>query len=334
MSKTRFKPKVVRVFTSFHLTEAERHTITSAFLIEDDSSTLVFNKSGRCDLAVVVNFDRAFSYVYGPNLHIVKWLMEPRVKQKINWNFTHIHSRIFSRIYSHAATIDDEREVNSPPLVPPHVPQVPIEELLSAKTKLISAIGSNQNALPGHRARTEILDAIEANAHFGVDVFGKGRAYIKEKREGLHSYRYSIAIENSTTPNYWTEKLSDCFLSLTVPIYLGAPNATEYFPAESMITVSWEDLSSRLDVLLSRISVEDFERRIPFLLEARRLIIEKYDFGRQIASLLRETQGKSGRQKSFSRVWTLDTFIFKLYELGAMSKRFIRKLSRGEGITR
>jgi hypothetical protein len=90
-----------------------------------------------------------------------------------------------------------------------------------------------------------------------------------------------------------------------------------------MIIVSWEDLSSRLDVILGRISAEDFESRIPFLLEARRLVIENYNFGRQIALLLNEKQENSDRQKRFSRVWTLDTFIFKLFELGAMGKRLI-----------
>jgi hypothetical protein len=51
-------------------------------------------------------------------------------------------------------------------------------------------------------------------------------------------YRFSIIIENSKTDNYFTEKLVDCFMVGTVPIYWGAPNIDKYFDTRGMIIVN------------------------------------------------------------------------------------------------
>jgi len=50
-----------------------------------------------------------------------------------------------------------------------------------------------------------------------------------------------VAVENSGHDHYWTEKVADCFLAGTVPIYRGAPNIRAYFPAEAMIVIDTLD---------------------------------------------------------------------------------------------
>jgi hypothetical protein len=314
MTQKGFEPKTVRIFTSFHLTDRDREFISSGFQAKSNGSKLHFNQSGPCDLVVVLNFSRGFKHASGEKPTMVKWLMEPKVEGRPNWRYTYVHSKIFSKIYSHASTGKDEREHISPPLVPPHVPVEDVKEILSRKTKLISAIGSVQTALPFHKTRKVILDDIQNSPNLGIDVFGKGRNFIAEKSEGLYPYRYSIAIENSLTPHYWTEKLADCFISLTVPIYLGAQNVKDYFPEESFIAATEQDLKGGLENILRRISTEDYERRLPFLLEARRLVVEDYNLGTQIASMLVEIDGNETSKMVVYRVWTLDTFIFRSYE--------------------
>jgi len=301
--------RVVRVFTNFKLSQLDIDYILAGFRLHDTSAKVIFNKSGRCDLAVVVNFSRGAHFVWGSEMRLAKWLMEPTVSNRVNWRFTHLHSRIFSKVYSHNASSSSNREVISPPLVPPHVPALEPSYLIDKKTKKVSAIGSKQTALEFHKVRTEILDRIEATMGLGIDVFGKGRTYIESKLEGLIDYRYSIAIENSLTDHYWTEKISDCFLTLTVPIYLGAPNINEYFPAKSLITVTQDELESRLPSLLDRLSDEDYQSRLPELLSARNLILNNYNFGKEIAILLDKEANGSIKRKLFSRVWTSDSVI-------------------------
>eukprot|EP00620_Florenciella_sp_RCC1587_P021099 CAMPEP_0182561832 /NCGR_PEP_ID=MMETSP1324-20130603/4262_1 /TAXON_ID=236786 /ORGANISM="Florenciella sp., Strain RCC1587" /LENGTH=60 /DNA_ID=CAMNT_0024774579 /DNA_START=220 /DNA_END=399 /DNA_ORIENTATION=+ len=48
---------------------------------------------------------------------------------------------------------------------------------------------------------------------------------------------FHIAIENVKSNGYFTEKLLDCFLTRTVPLYWGCPNIGEYFEVEGMIII-------------------------------------------------------------------------------------------------
>ena len=52
----------------------------------------------------------------------------------------------------------------------------------------------------------------------------------------LYPYQYSIVMENGRYPNWITEKLIDCLLSRTIPIYWGAPNVGEYFDRDGILT--------------------------------------------------------------------------------------------------
>ena len=114
---------------------------------------------------------------------------------------------------------------------------------LHSKNKSISMIYSNKTLLKGHRLRHEIANTVQ-----GIDLYGKGTTRpIKYKEEALLDYRYSIVIENSKTDNYFTEKLIDCLLVGTIPIYWGCPNIDQFFDTEGMILInSLEDLQEVL----------------------------------------------------------------------------------------
>jgi len=103
------------------------------------------------------------------------------------------------------------------------------------KNKNISCISSNKAFLPGHIRRLEFVHYIESMKP-DIDLFGIGFNEIEGKIEGLKDYKYSISIENALTPNYITEKVFDCFLTGTIPIYYGAPNIGEYFDLNGILT--------------------------------------------------------------------------------------------------
>jgi hypothetical protein len=46
--------------------------------------------------------------------------------------------------------------------------------------------------------------------------------------------QFHIAIENVKANNYFTEKLLDCFITKTVPIYWGCPNIDKYFDRDGL----------------------------------------------------------------------------------------------------
>lgn len=64
----------------------------------------------------------------------------------------------------------------------------------------------------------------------------------------LKNYKFNIAFENAEAPGYITEKLVDCYMANTVPIYWGAKGDVSPYPKESMIYAN--DYSS-LDKLIA-----------------------------------------------------------------------------------
>ncbi len=62
------------------------------------------------------------------------------------------------------------------------------------------------------------------------------RGTIEIKNEILKSYKFAICYENARDiPGYITEKIFDCFFAGCVPIYWGAPNITDFIPANTFI---------------------------------------------------------------------------------------------------
>ncbi len=110
-----------------------------------------------------------------------------------------------------------------------------------------------------------------------LQVFGRGVCDIADKADALDQFRYHIAIENHIGRHHWTEKLADSFLGVTLPFYYGCPNAAEYFPAESFIPIDIADPDSAAKIIRHAIATKQFERRLPAILEARRLVLEEYN---------------------------------------------------------
>ena len=130
--------------------------------------------------------------------------------------------------------------------------------------------------------------------------FGRGVREINDKAEALDPFRYHIAIENHVCDHWWTEKLSDAFLGMTLPFYYGAPNAADYFPEESIIPINIFDFEGSLHTIRTALDRNEYEKRVSAIREARRLVLEKYNLFATLAELIRERHD-AGRQTSISR---------------------------------
>jgi hypothetical protein len=83
-----------------------------------------------------------------------------------------------------------------------------------------------------------------------VDVYGGGwpkdlpnyRGLSVSKLATLRRYSHAIVFENQRQPGYITEKLLDCLVAGTVPVYWGAPDVGEEVPAEALIEFENEDV--------------------------------------------------------------------------------------------
>lgn len=101
--------------------------------------------------------------------------------------------------------------------------------------------------LEGHAMRHELnfnQDKITIPKSFYIS--NRGRATnnpfnnpeIGEKKEPLFDSQFSVCIENTRQNNFFTEKLIDCLVTKTVPIFYGASNISDFFNTDGFIIVN------------------------------------------------------------------------------------------------
>ncbi len=243
----------------------------------------------ECDFLIVLNNRMKTDVrVRCPDGRVWALMQEPYVWGFTDW-MTEGHEA-FARVYTNYAPARDARYRVSHPALPWHVDRS-FDALVAcgvpAKDRACSWIAGNPRDLPGHMKRLSFLRALQSRKSLDIDFFGRAVRYIEDKWDGLARYRYSIAVENTSWTDYWTEKIADCFLAWTVPIYHGCPNLEKYFPPGSFIRIDLERPREALETIRRVLEADDWERRRPALDEARRRVLFEYQLFPHLAKLIR-----------------------------------------------
>ncbi len=114
------------------------------------------------------------------------------------------------------------------------------------KYKICSFIVSAKSFLPGHKKRLNFLNKIVNHFKNKIDYYGFGFNEIKNKKEAIDPYMFSIAIENTSLHNFWTEKIADVYLGHTCPIYYGCKNISNFFEKDSLINIDIDNLDKTI----------------------------------------------------------------------------------------
>lgn len=187
---------------------------------------------------LVIYTDNFLTFTRNNNQKDIAWLIEPeellpQIYQYIRQN----HNRFF-KIFTH-----DEGLLNLPNavLIPYGGCWIKKEDFsIYSKTKNISIVCSHKKYLTGHKLRHQFVDCFKDF----IDVYGNEYNPIDSKLFALKDYRYQIVIEN-TKRNFWfTEKLIDCFVTGTIPIYYGCDKINKFFDENGIVTInSLEDFN-------------------------------------------------------------------------------------------
>lgn len=132
------------------------------------------------------------------------------------------------------------------------------------KTKLCSIISSNKAFCKGHIFRIECVNEVLRETE-NVDMYGVGFNEIPGKISGLKDYMFSVAMENDQHNNYFTEKILDCFLTGTIPIYHGCPNISKFFNTDGFFT--FETKEELVHIIRYEITPDEYEKRKPIIKE-------------------------------------------------------------------
>jgi len=228
-------------------------------------------KSG--DYVVVLNNPPEDLEVSCPPQHIWAIIQEPPDEHS---GPIHRGDLGFARVYTTDPTLSGKRYHHSQPALPWFIDRdYDYLKRCAApqKTRSLSWVTSSKTVFRGHRLRMRFLKKIQAGLDF--DLFGIGFQPLKDKWDGLASYRYSLAVENFSNPLYWSEKLSDCFLAWTMPIYYGCSRITDFFPADSLIQIDIESPTC-VDQVREAVSSAAWERSLDAIATARELVLDRY----------------------------------------------------------
>ena len=137
----------------------------------------------------------------------------------------------------------------------------------------LSHVMSNKNFLPGHHLRHQSKEIILKKRNYNL-LFPESIP-MEEKYKLFKNAMFHIAIENTKNINYISEKIIDCFMSYTIPIYWGCPNIEEYFNTDGII---FFETKEQLNNILDNLTEKDYYNRLSAVLENYEIANKKYAF--------------------------------------------------------
>lgn len=152
------------------------------------------------------------------------------------------------------------------------------------KTVDISCITSSKTAFRGHKERLKFLFNLQKKIPF--EIKGRGISAIDTKDEVLNLSKYSVVIENTKAPMYFTEKIIDAYLCYNVPVYFGAPDIFDYFPENSAIILDSLDVDIAYETICRAIKDNFYEKNLDKIIQARNLVLDKYNFYTNLVSMI------------------------------------------------
>lgn len=181
----------------------------------------------------------------------VGWLIEPPLHSS---KLSHYHAALKNR-EAYRAILTPRADLLRDPLfrfAPFGGAWVKPLDYAPTKQILVSTIASSKRMSQSQRLRHVVI----ATYRDRLSVWGRGYAPVGSKSLVLAPSAFAIEIENVYGDWWFTEKLIDCFLMRTIPIYRGCPEIGKFFDTEGIF--QWQTLDE-LAAILADISMSRYK---------------------------------------------------------------------------
>lgn len=130
----------------------------------------------------------------------------------------------------------------------------------------LTFVTSNKSQADGHKLRLEIYDYLQELDYAGdLEIYQhKSPPFHQNRNDFFKTAKFHIAVENSMTYNYFTEKIIDCFISKTIPIYYGCINLSDWFDVRGVLQFS---SLSELKEILENLNSDMYDQRYHYIEE-------------------------------------------------------------------
>lgn len=226
------------------------------------------------DADTVVHIDRGMFLLPDSNIpkeKIYGWVCESRFIVPDVYNFLiDKHKVLFENYYNKIFTCDSDLLCLNPNFVYcPNGSNYPwIKKNIWSvfnKYKLCSMFCSPKKITEGHMYRHQIA---RLGLDHGFDIYGGAhgtkrtvidpKAPWDSKYQGLVSYMFNIVIENGIYDSYWTEKITDCFATGTIPVYYGTKKILDFFDPDGIIFLE----QGKEEEIIKNLSAELYNSKI------------------------------------------------------------------------
>jgi len=242
----------------------------------DPKQVYTTNKSnwelGKGDIRIIVDHYIPQGLKLGGKKYA--WLYEPTavIQTIVNdiKNNTDVYMNEYENIFTHNEELANthERIIHVYPGFPSWIKEPKIHK----KEKLVSMVTSLKYQTEGHKLRLKTAKELQNR----LDLFGREVNPIETKEEALNDYMFSISIENDDTDTVFTEKLLDCFMCGTIPIYWGSKKVVEYFDENGIIWLENFDIDKLSESLYNE-KLESVKKNFKIAVEINKGIPEMLD---------------------------------------------------------
>lgn len=190
----------------------------------------------------------------------------------------------------------------------------------------ISVITSNKILTKVQRKRIRFIQFLEFELGDQLVVYGRDRNFLADKGTGLNRHKFHVALENTISRNYWTEKLADPILMKNVVFYAGCPNFEEYFDKQVIEHLDLDNFDASLKVIRDRIVRPISEQEETALESNKRVLMWEHSIYRLLLDLASNYQKPTPERtcvtlklnfvvKLFNRVLSVirSMFIFRVF---------------------
>jgi hypothetical protein len=235
------------------------------------SKNILFDRNNIHNIIFYTDYFLKNNYAsnFKENINIA-WIIEPKLIDNITYEQVIKNLNLYDYVISHDTLfIDMINSLDPKKGLLCDVGGTWIEEKdwgIYKKNKNLSIIASNKRMTYGHILRHNIIEKYKNNFD---SILGRGYNPIIYKLEGLKDYRFSVIIENAT--DTFTEKLIDCLITGTIPIYYGPSNIDKKFNIEGFLLINKiEDFNN----ILKHINEEYYDSKIKQIEENFRLCLK------------------------------------------------------------
>jgi hypothetical protein len=98
--------------------------------------------------------------------------------------------------------------------------------------------------------------------------------------------------ENNAESNFITEKIWEPIICETLVFYWGCPNISEYINPLAFVQLDMDDFIGSLEIIKNAIKNNLWEKRLPFIKEEKRKILDYYNWFPTLERIIKEKSNK------------------------------------------